>query len=225
MNPKRLFAFLMSGSVLAACPRAAVAAADSGAKPVYENNFEKCAVESVPEEFLVLDGAFKVQQEGGNKFLELPGAPLDTFGLLFGPTEKDGLAVAARVFGTGNGRRYPAFGVGLNGVGGYKLQVSPGKKALELLRGDTLKKSIPYEWPSGQWIHLRLDLRKSKAGGWIVSGKVWTAGQPEPTALTISIEDMEEPLAGRASIWGMPYSGTPIRFDDLAVLTSTADSH
>jgi hypothetical protein len=32
----------------------------------------------------------------------------------------------------------------------------------------------------------------------------------------ISHTDKTEVPAGRASIWGAPYSGTPIRFDDLA---------
>src|SRR3989441_4004925 len=109
------------------------------AKPLYENDFEKAALGKVPDDFLVLDGQFAVREEGGNKFLELPGAPLDTFGALFGPTEKEGVAVSARIFGTGKGRRYPTFAVSLNGVGGYKLQVSPAKKLAELYKGDTVK--------------------------------------------------------------------------------------
>src|SRR5947207_6251475 len=97
-------------------------------KIVYENNFEKAQVGKLPEEFLVLDGAFSIKEQDGNKFIELPGAPLDSFGVLFGPTKSGGSVVSARVYGTGKGRRFPTFGVGLNGVGGYKLQVSPGKK-------------------------------------------------------------------------------------------------
>src|SRR5437588_932962 len=85
-------------------------------KPVYENNFEKAEVGKVPDDFLVLDGAFVVKEEGRNKFLELPGAPLDSFGVLFGPTQSAGVAVSARIHGTGKGRRFPTFGVGLNGV-------------------------------------------------------------------------------------------------------------
>jgi len=106
------------------------------AKAIYENDFEKSALDKVPDDFLVLDGQFAVKEEGGNKFLELPGAPLDTFGVLFGPTEKEDTAVSARIFGTGKGRRYPTFAVGLNGQGtsAYRLQVSPAKKALELLK-------------------------------------------------------------------------------------------
>ena len=194
-----------------------VAAADSEAKTLYENNFEKNAVGTLPEEFLKMDGEFKVQQEGSNKFLELPGAPLDTFGLLFGPTEKDGITVQARILGTAKGRRFPAFGVGLNGWGGYKLQVSPAKKSIELFRGETLRKSVAHNWPSGTWTHLRLTIQKSKDGGWYVAGKVWSAGEQEPETPSISIEEKEEPPPGRASISGMPYSGEAIRFDDLKV--------
>src|SRR5205807_3151639 len=107
----------------------------------YENDFEKTELNKVPDDFLVLDGQFAVKEEGGNKFLELPGAPLDTFGVLFGPTEKEGNAVSARISGTGKGRRYPTFAVGLNGQGtsAYKLQVTPAKKALELFKGDEVK--------------------------------------------------------------------------------------
>src|SRR2546422_2778071 len=72
-------------------------------KLIYENNFEKAEVGKVPEDFLVLEGAFAVKEESGNKFLELPGAPLDTFGLLFGPTESEGMVVSARVYGTAKG--------------------------------------------------------------------------------------------------------------------------
>ena len=104
--------------------------------PLYENNFAGATPGTVPEDFLVLDGQFAVKEEGGNKFLELPGAPLDAFGVLFGPTEKDGIAVSARIFGTAKGRRFPAFAVSLNGVGGYKLQISPAKKLVELYKGD-----------------------------------------------------------------------------------------
>src|SRR6266705_5565560 len=109
------------------------------AKPLYENDFEQAALDKVPDDFLVLDGQFAVKEEGGNKFLELPGAPLDSYGALFGPTETEDISVSARIFGTGKGRRYPTFGVGLNGQGtsAYRLQVSPAKKALELFKGDT----------------------------------------------------------------------------------------
>src|ERR1700752_5327390 len=131
------------------------------AKPLYENNFEHATVGAVPDDFLVLDGGFAVKEENGNKFLELPGAPLDTFGVLFGPTEKSDISVSARINGTKKGRRYPTFGVGLNGQGGYRLQVSPGKGTLEIYHSDAVAASVPYEWKSGEWTVLLLQVVKS----------------------------------------------------------------
>ena len=190
-------------------------------KLLYENDFEKAALDKVPDDFLVLDGQFAVKEEGGNKFLELPGAPLDTFGVLFGPTEKEGTAVSARIFGTGKGRRYPTFAVGLNGQGtsAYRLQVSPAKKALELFKGDEVKATVPFEWQSGAWARLRLQVRKVKDGQWKVEGKAWT--DKEPPAWLVSFDEREQPVAGKASIWGSPYATTPIRFDDLKLASAT----
>ncbi len=192
------------------------ALADAPPKVVYENNFEKAEPPAVPDDLMVMEGGFAVVAEGGNKFLELPGAPLETFGVLFGPTETNGISATARVFGTGKGRRFPTFAVGLNGVGGYKLQISPAKKLIELYRGDEVLASAPFQWESGAWTFLRLQSRKLNEG-LSVQGRAWKEGSPEPKDWLISHMDKTEPPAGRASIWGAPYAGTPIRFDDLKV--------
>ena len=189
----------------------------SEVKPLFETNFEKAELGKTPEGFLVLDGEFTVKAEDGNKFLELPGAPLDTFGVLFGPTEKENLSVSARIKGTAKGRRSPVFAVGLGGVGGYKLQVSPAKKTLELLKNDEPKASVPFEWQSGAWTMLRLQVRKAKDGEWKIEGKAWAQTGKEPAAWLIVFDEKDAPIAGRPSIWGNPFSGTAIQFDDLAV--------
>jgi len=182
----------------------------------YDNNFETASLGEPPSDFLVLDGAFSVKEENGNKFLELPGAPLDTYGLLFGPTEKENLTVSARMFGTAKGRRFPTFSIGSHGVGGYKLQVSPGKKALELFKGDELLASVPFEWQSGQWTQLELMVKRN-AEGLALSGRAWTGQAARPAEAQITFQDKTPAAAGRAAISGSPYSGTPIRFDDLKV--------
>jgi hypothetical protein len=186
------------------------------AEAFYENDFSKAEVDQVPAEFLVIDGQFAVKQDGDERFLQLPGAPLETYGLLFGPTEKDGLAVSARIFGTGTGRRFPTFGVSLNGVSGYKLQVAPARKALELWKGERVLTSVPFTWESGRWTQLKLQVRKVP-GGWEISGKVWAQGAPEPGTWTISQVETNEPSPGRPGLWGSPFSGTPVRYDDLKV--------
>src|SRR6058998_3683593 len=184
---------------------------------LYENNFEKAEMKKVPEDMMVMDGGFAVAEEGGNRFLELPGAPLDTFGVLFGPTETNGLAVSARIHGTSKGRRFPTFGVGLNGVGGHRLQVSPGKKLLELYKGDEVVATVTYSWVTDSWTMLRLQSRKTKEGEFKIEGKAWKQGDAEPKEWQIAHTEKSETPAGRPSLWGNPYAGTAIRYDDLRV--------
>jgi hypothetical protein len=186
-------------------------------KPLYENHFDQVAAGKLPEDLMVIGGDFTVVADGTNKVLELPGAPLDSFAVLFGPTEAADVAVSARILGTAKGRRAPTFGVGLSGVGGFKLQMAPGKKALELLKDQEVKASVEFKWPSGAWTQFRLQVRKLKEGEWQVEGKAWPQGNAEPKEWTITFTDKEEPVAGRASVLGSPFAGTPIWFDDLVV--------
>jgi hypothetical protein len=183
---------------------------------LYKTDFTRAEPGKVPEELQVLEGAFTVHEDQGNRFLELPGAPVDAFTVLFGPAESSNVVVTARIQATARGRRSPTFGVGLNGVAGYRLQVSPAKNAIELYKDRELKATTPYEWKSGQWFHCRLQLR-NRNQGWTLEGKVWPEGTPEPERSMIAFDENEEPLPGRASIFGNPFSGTPIRFDDLIV--------
>jgi hypothetical protein len=212
-----LFILLCVWGMVGTCP---VRAEDN--KPLYENNFEAAEAGKVPDDFLVLDGGFTVKSDATNKFLELPGAPLDSFGVLFGPTEKSDIVVSARINGTNKGRRYPTFGVGLNGQSGYRLQVSPGKKMLELYKADEVIAGVGYEWKSGQWTMLKLQVRQA-GDVWKVEGKVWSQGEKEPATFMVNSEQKFEPPAGRASIWGQPYSTTPIQFDDLLVTRLEAE--
>ena len=189
--------------------------ADGAAKTLYENNFEKAVVDKVPEDFLVLDGEFTVKESEGNKYLELPGAPLDTFGVMFGPNTNAGVCLSARIYGTGKGRRYPQFGVGLDGQNGYKLKVSPAKDAVELYKGDDSVASVPFHWKTGTWTMFKLQIRQADGPAWKIEGKVWPQGAAEPKEWTITLDEKEAPHPGRPSVWGSPVSGTPIRFDDL----------
>jgi hypothetical protein len=211
MSP-RLFLPSITRCLLAFAAAGALTA--TAAEPLYQNDFEKAEVGPAPKDLMVISGVFAVKEEAGNKFLELPGAPLDAFGALFGSNPPGDATASARFHGTKTGRKFPTFGISLHGVGGYRLQLSPGKNALEIYKGDESKQSIPFKWQSGTWTHLRIQLRKS-GEGCIVEGKAWTEGSPEPEAWSIKLEEKEAPTPGRAGIWGSPYAGTPIRFDDL----------
>jgi hypothetical protein len=184
---------------------------------LYQNNFEKAEVGKSPEDFMVLEGAFAVREENGNKFFELAGAPLDGYGVLFGPNEASNIVVSARIFGSAQGQRFPTFGVGLNGVAGYKLQVAPGKRTLDLYKGEEVVASTPYAWEPGTWTVLNLRVRKVKVDEWKVEGRAWKEGAKTPQNWAISFTDKALPAPGRPSAWGAPISGKPIRFDDFVV--------
>jgi hypothetical protein len=188
-------------------------------KVLFKSDFESANAESVPEELMVLAGQFSVKEIGGNKALELPGTPLEDFGALFGQVESDDVAVRARIRSETTKRLAPRFGVGLNGVAGYKLLVAPGQNVLQILKDQQVVASVPFEWKPGTWTSLHLQVRKVSESKWIVEGRAWADGTPEPKNWSISFEVSEVLPAGKASIWGAPYSGKPILFDDLSVIS------
>lgn len=189
--------------------------AQAGTKPLFSQDFSSVQGSEIPDEFLVLDGQFAVKEDGGNRFLELPGSPLETFGVMFGPNESSGVRVGARIYGTKQGRKFPTFEVGLNGVGGFKLRVAPAKKLVELLKGDDVLATVLFEWKTGEWTNLRLQVRKT-SDGLKIEGRAWQAGD-EPREWTVTTTEKTAVPAGKAGVWGMPFAGTPIRFDDLTV--------
>jgi hypothetical protein len=184
-------------------------------KILYQNNFEKAAVGPLPDDFLVLDGDYSIKESDGNKYIELPGAPLDTFGVMFGPTTNAGVCVSARIYGTSKGRRYPQFAIGLDGQNGYKLKISPAKDAVEIYKGDDSLASAPFHWKTGTWTVLKLRILQTDGPAWKIEGKVWLQSESEPKDWTIALDEKTAPRPGRPSFWGSPISGTPIRFDDL----------
>ena len=185
---------------------------------LYSEDFSKTKVGSGPDTMLVLGGKFEVRMEGKESFLKLPGNPLDLHGVMFGPSKKDGVLVHARVLGKRRGRRsFPVFGVGLNGVSGYRVMVSPAKQNLALYKGETVVKVVPFTWKYDRWTHVRLQITKTE-DGWILASNAWAQGDKPPEKSLLIWKDKEAPLAGRMTAWGVPYSGTPIFFDDLKVI-------
>ena len=213
-----LFALCLCVSAVTLVVPYAVCAAADAPKPLYQNDFSKGEIGKLPDDMLLLDGAFAVQEVNGDKLLQLPGAPLaEGSGVLFGPTESANIAVSGRIHSTKKGRREPAFALGLNGNAGYKLQVSAAKKLIEIYKGDGVVAKKPFAWESDSWTMLKLQVRKVKDGEFVVEGKAWKQGAPEPEKWIVTYLEKSEPIAGRASLWGNPFAGTAIDFDDLRV--------
>lgn len=184
---------------------------------VYENDFESAELGEVPAEMLVMDGGFAVREFEQGRVLELPGSPLETFGVLFGGSARAGVVVQARVHSTRKGRRYPVFAASAGGVSGYRLQVSPAKKALELLKGEEVLRSVDWPWKSGDWTFLKLAVEETAEGTWAIRGKAWQGSQEEPREWLLVETVDSQPPNGKGGIWGKPFAGTEIRFDDVRV--------
>ena len=186
-----------------------------GATP-YRNDFGSAKTGTLPEDLQRINGSFTVVEADGNKLLELPGNPLDTFGVLFGPADRAELDASARAWSLASGRRFPEFGIGIGDIAGYRLMLLPAQKKLELRRNEQAVASATYEptWKSGTWTTMRLRVVKS-GNGWKVEGKAWPSDGQEPQNPIVSLDVTEAPQAGRASVWAVPFSGQPVRFDDL----------
>jgi hypothetical protein len=183
----------------------------------YRNDLSSVAPGAVPKEFQPVGGAFNVVEIEKKKVLEVPGVPLEIAGLLFGPADHAALDARAKAWGAASGRRFPEIGVGVGGLGGYRLLLLPAQKRLELRRGDEPVKSaeMPQPWRSATWTVLRLRVAKDAQGKWLAQGKSWPADAQEPKDWQIAHELTGAPPAGRASLWAIPFSCQPIRFDDL----------
>jgi len=183
----------------------------------YFTDFHDSTAGKVPDDLMVLNGDFTIGEDHGKKFLEVPGEPLDTFGCLFGPADFTTGQVSAMIAGQSSGKRFPEFGVGSNDTGGFKIWLLPGQSRLELRKGDETKATATYSWRSAAWTHIEIRVERAGEKHWRVEGKAWPDGAAEPTQWMLSIDETEAPAPGRASVWGAPYSGKPIRFTNLAV--------
>jgi len=183
----------------------------------YSNDFETAKIGPVPDDIMVLDGTFAIVSADGNKYLELAGDPVGSFGALLGPAFGPVVDVKARVWGAAAGKRFPEFGIGAGDAGGFKLFLAPGRHLLEIRSDDQTQATAPAEWKSGTWTWLRLRIEQHGAAKWVIRGKVWSQDQKEPEDWTITTETASAPPGGKVSFWGEAFSEKPIRFDDLSV--------
>ena len=187
-------------------------------------DFESLQLGKPPKEFLVLEGKFAVVAHGGGKTLKLEPEPLAECGLLLGKSSKGPMTVEARVLANKRGRRsFPRFGVGTHGISGYRIRVVPAWKRIELIHGDEVVEKAPFQWKSGTWCFMKLAL--SNAGGRPkVRAWVWMDGEESPAEPTLTFDGEEGELGqGKATIWGTPYSGKEILYDDIKVTRAPAD--
>ena len=112
----------------------------------------------------------------------------------------------------------PAFAAGLGGMNGYRVRLNAAARNLQLLRGEETLVTVPHVWQDGTWTNLRFRAEPKGEASAVVSAKVWSADSKEPADWTIVHKDSEPYAGGKCTLWGLPYAGTEILFDDLKVL-------
>ncbi|MFT4550534.1 MAG: hypothetical protein ACI9UA_000887 [Pseudoalteromonas tetraodonis] len=188
----------------------------------FSEDFEKVKVGEAPDKVMEIEGTFTVVEEDGKKFLRVGIEPLAENGMVMGPSMKGAGTIEAKIRSFKKRRSYPRFGVGLHGISGYRLRVVPSGGAVELLKNEEVVASEKFKWKADVWTNLKMEI-KQDGDAWSIKGWVWPVAEGEegkqPEKPSVSHSDKEAPGQGKGSLWGSPYSGKPVDFDDVKVKT------
>lgn len=188
------------------------------APQAYSSDFEKEAAGELPDGYMEIEGTFTVESESDkNKALKMAEAPLNENAVILGPSFEGAGSVELRVKAEKKRRSFPRFGVGMHGISGYRLRVVPAKNEIEFVKSEEVVLSVPFEWNGDVWNTLKLEIRL-EGEKWIVSGWVWPEGGKQPEKASIRLESDEKPGRGKVSLWGTPYAGKPVWYDDVKIV-------
>jgi outer membrane protein assembly factor BamB len=135
--------------------------------------------------------------------------------VLIGPADWSGYTVEADV--RGREQRRQRGDVGLINQryalvlfgNGQKLELHPWQAA------DEMTVRIPFTWDADTWYRLKLRVDNQANGTTLVRGKVWRAGEPEPTAWVIEKTDTIPHRSGSPGVYGDGIA--EVYFDNLKV--------
>ena len=185
---------------------------------VVKEDFSSLTEGTLPDEIMVIEGAFTIVTEGGNKMLQLGIEPLTEGGVLLGKSLKQGGTVKAKVRASSKRRSFPRFSVGIGGTSGYRCRIAPAEKLMEINKEDTRLAKADFTWKSEAWYWVEISVVPAQAEGkWSIEGRCWEDGQPRPETPQVAHTATEPPPNGKASVWGAPFSEKPIFFDDIEI--------
>ncbi|MDG1326355.1 MAG: hypothetical protein P8P49_11360 [Opitutales bacterium] len=186
----------------------------------FSESFSNISTGEEPENMFILDGEFLVQRNEGNKVLELAGSPVGDFGFLFGSRIKDkAMELQFSFHSTRQGRRYPAIAAGIGGMRGYRFRWNASARKILLFRDEVLLVEKIISWESSTWWQIRFQVLPHLEGKNLIRLKLWQKGNQEPQDWFIEHEDQFSFKGGKCVLWGFPYAGNAIHFDDLNILS------
>lgn len=216
MNKHLLSALMLAATLPATGDESAPAAPKAESPEVVNEDFSKLAAGKLPDELMVVEGEFEIVEDGGNKILTMKPEPLAEGGVLLGKSLKAGGTMKAKIKATNRKRSYPKFGVGIGGTSGYRFRIVPAEKLVEIVKEDERLASAECSWKSDAWHWVEFSALAGADGKWALEGRLWEDGQPRPEKPTLTLA-AGVGSSGKCSVWGTPYSGTPILFDDIEI--------
>lgn len=190
---------------------------DETKKGKYSFNAQEAEVDQASADVFLVSGLFTTKEEGTNRYYEVAALPLDDSIGQVGPSARGSASIQASVLGTKVARSAPRMGVGVHGQNGYRLVLVPVKKTLELWKSEEIVLSQPFKWESDTWYDLKLSVSKLNENEWSIEGKAWKKGETEPAKSQFLYKDQKLRGQGKCSLFATPYSGTPVKFDDITV--------
>jgi hypothetical protein len=177
-----------------------------------------------PAQAKIIEGSFTLSTpahpQAQGKALEVTPTPLATAQLQLGPSARGNASITATILSTKAARSYPQYGVTLYGNSGLKAILNPAKKQLELWKAEELLQTTPLSWQDQQWY--QLTLRASlKPDHTFQIDVVLTTTAPSTTPLTLTHQLAKLSTQGKAGLIAIPYSGTPIYFDQVQLSVQT----
>ena len=184
----------------------------------FEEDFSNYLVGVEPESLFILDGAYAVREESGQKVLTLPGSPVGDFGFLFGPRVRERTLELQFTFKSEKkGRRFPSIAAGLGGVRAFRFRLNPAARKLLVYADGRLLGERSFVWLEEVWWKVRLEASPLSENRSRVRLKLWPESKDEPDHWLFDEETEFAFKGGKCAIWGYPYAGTEIHFDKLII--------
>ncbi len=181
-------------------------------------DFERYAVDSVPDGWSAARGRFKiVDAEGGKMLQKLSGNPRSWRTTVYvGVPGQRGYEIEAEMMSMEQRRRMADMGLVSHR---YTLALMGNAQSLMirtwLSELDRFSKEIPFEWDPEVWYRMKLRVEPKDDGSTSIRGKVWPKGEDEPGEWSIEAVDAIGHDHGTPGIYG--YSSADIHYDNLKV--------
>ena len=181
-------------------------------------DFERYAVDSVPDGWSAARGRFKiVDAEGGKMLQKLSGNPRSWRTTVYvGVSGQRGYEIEAEMMSMEQRRRMADMGLVSHR---YTLALMGNAQSLMirtwLSELDRFSKEIPFEWDPEVWYRMKLRVEPKDDGSTSIRGKVWPKGEDEPGEWSIEAVDAIGHDHGTPGIYG--YSSADIHYDNLKV--------